>query len=95
MTFIKNSQGSFGKTTFMKKGTSFFRDGKKWIVVEEFYSDNTEIRRVRSDTGDEEIVTADTLRKDARTSDFVVEEEKPVEIKPVKKVRKRNSSKKE
>jgi predicted type IV restriction endonuclease len=53
------------------KGTKYFFGGKTWIVVEEFVSDNTEMRRVVSmDDGNEELLTMETLIKDAASNDF-------------------------
>jgi len=49
------------------KGTQFTFDGKLWKVAEVVSDTDASWRRVRSDFGDEELMTLDTLAKDMRT----------------------------
>jgi len=58
------------------KGRKFTLDNKLWIVLEEFEADNTPMRRVRADNGDEEIVTVLTLDRDVAAGVLVMVEDK-------------------
>ena len=70
--FIKNSQGDASKVKKFAKGTKFMLGGKLWTIKEAFLSDNTEMRRMYSDGGDDEIIMLNTLEQDVSMSkDFV------------------------
>ena len=45
-------------------------DDRIWEVMEEFISDNTQMRRIRASTGEEEVVTLATLKLDAKSPKF-------------------------
>ena len=72
---IKSSDGNLGESKFAK-GCKFVMGGMVWVVKEELYSDNTPMRRIANDAGDEEITMLSTLEKDAGLSeDFKIIEE--------------------
>ena len=91
MVFIKNSNGNPGKIKKFSKGEKFTMGGKIYIVSEEIMSDNTELRRIRSDEGEDTIIMLTTLIQDTNLSrDFnMLElEKKVVKAKEEKKIKK-------
>lgn len=51
-------------------GCRFFVGAKTWMVTESRYEDNTEMRRVQSSTGDDEIRTLKSLVGDSSATGF-------------------------
>ena len=51
-------------------GCRFFTGGKTWMVTESRYEDNTEMRRVQSSTGDDEIRALKSLVADSSSKGF-------------------------
>jgi len=54
--FTKNSNGDAGKIKKFSKGTKYIMDGEEWTVKESFIDDNTEMRRIVSFGGRENVV---------------------------------------
>ena len=64
--FIKNSSGDASIIKKFCKGEEFMWGGSKWKIIEAFISDNTEMRRMRSDSGDDEIITLTELLREIK-----------------------------
>jgi len=54
------------------KDLKYLCGGTVWTVLDVEYEDNTEMRRVMNASGDVEIMTLITLRKDANEADFSI-----------------------
>tara|TARA_Y100000034_G_C6868247_1_gene395943 strand:+ start:136 stop:357 length:222 start_codon:yes stop_codon:yes gene_type:complete len=54
------------------KDLKYICGGTVWTVLDVEYEDNTEMRRVMNASGDVEIMTLITLRKDANEPDFSI-----------------------
>jgi len=64
--------GSGDQSQLFQKGFKFVLGRSVYRVVKSYRADNTEMREIIADSGDVEIVTVDTLLKDAKSPDFSV-----------------------
>ena len=71
--------GSGDQSGIFKTGFKFILGRTIYTVTKAFKEDNTEMRELRTDENDIEIVTVATLLRDAQARDFTVMENKDQE----------------